>query len=144
MMRRSYSNAAGRASSGARPLWSARYLTIALASAAPTAAWLMLIIRSIVRSQFSGLARRYEMRDIRLFASGLWHPPHLLLTRSLSIGIPASAWPCARAPEGTSARLIPPVITRIRTHLVLCDISVSTPLDNSSALPGDLLRDADC
>ena len=40
-------------------------------------------IRLMVFSQFSGLARRYEMRDIRLLSSVLWQLPHFDRTSSL-------------------------------------------------------------
>src|SRR5206468_3588597 len=47
-------------------------------------------IRLIVRSQFSGVARRYEIRDSRWLASLAWHEPHFARTRSLRTGIPCS------------------------------------------------------
>ena len=39
------------------------------ASAGSSVAWFSVTIRLIVFSQFSGVARRYEMRDIRILSS---------------------------------------------------------------------------
>ncbi len=83
MVRRSASNVMGRSSSGARPWWSARYFRMLRASAGSSDAWLSVTIRLIVRSQFSGVARRYEIRDMRPLSSLRWHEPHLARTRSL-------------------------------------------------------------
>src|SRR6185295_8307074 len=81
----------GRTSSGARPLWSARYLRMLRASAGSWLTLLRLTIRLMVFSQFSGLARRYEMRVIRILSSTLWQLPQRERTSSLCTGMPSSA-----------------------------------------------------
>src|SRR6188474_3288647 len=45
----------------------------------------------MVLSQFSGLARRYEMRVIRILSSTLWQLPQRERTSSLCTGMPSSA-----------------------------------------------------
>ena len=59
------------------------------ASAGSSVAWLSVTMRLIVRSQFSGVARRYEMRDIRPWSSLRWHDPHFARTKSLRTGRPS-------------------------------------------------------
>ena len=61
------------------------------ASAGSSVTWLSVTIRLIVFSQFSGVARRYEMRDIRILSSRRWHVPHFERTSSLWTGMPSSA-----------------------------------------------------
>src|SRR3954465_10456894 len=60
------------------------------ASAGSRLTWLRVTMRLIVRSQFSGVARRYEIRDMRFFSSLRWHDPHLARTRSLCTGYPSA------------------------------------------------------
>src|SRR4051794_27370352 len=76
------------------------------ASAGSRLAWLSVTMRLIVRSQFSGVARRNEMRDIRILSSVLWHEPHLPRTTWLATGIPSSAagGACACAGNASAAQ----------------------------------------
>src|SRR5258708_1477162 len=67
-------------------------------------AWLSTTMRLMVFSQFSGVARRYEMRDIRILSSDRWHEPHFARTSSLVTGMPSSAGGDASAAAGSCAR----------------------------------------
>src|SRR6185436_14592274 len=99
-MRRSISKKIGRTSSGARPLWSERYLRMLRASAGSSLTLLSVTIRLMVFSQFSGLARRYEMRVMRPLSSERWQPPHFDFTRSFWIGMPSSCGGVAAGAAG--------------------------------------------
>ena len=60
------------------------------ASAGSSATWFSVTMRRIVRSQFSIVARRYEMRVIRPLSSARWQLPHFDRTSALSTGMPSS------------------------------------------------------
>src|SRR5438128_12605071 len=78
-------------------------------------------MRLIVFSQFSGVARRYEMRDRRIFSSDRWQERHLARTSSFETGNPSSAGGVAAAgacayADGTNDSTIA-AATQLRTFM---------------------------
>src|SRR5258708_1270053 len=116
------------------------------ASAGSSEAWLSVTIRLIVRSQFSGVARRYEILDMRPLSSLRWQDPHLARTRSLCTGMPSlvvasgAAGVCARA--GTAAQInASPAYQPITLTLATALRSVmENPLGNQQRQTGDDIR----
>src|SRR5438093_11293868 len=85
------------------------------ASAGSSATWFSVTMRRIVRSQFSGVARRYEMRDIRPLSSARWQLPHFERTRSFCTGMPTAASGGAADGGGVCARAVPATIATTAT-----------------------------